>query len=168
MPIQKRRALKRFDSIGASVSSEATCPRSTKICSVSVMPMLSPAVAEVFVGAFQFSMLFTTPVLLPGEKTSVSPTFSEPASMRPAMMRRSSKRYTACTGKRSGRSLSGFGGSKESSMSVIVGPEYHFGFRTSDFGSVPAGSRCATLMPLRALIGMNARASSPMSFRNAV
>ena len=40
----------------------------------------------------QRSMLSTTLVLALGEKTSVSPTRSVPDSMRPAMMRRSSKR----------------------------------------------------------------------------
>ena len=42
--------------------------------------------------AAQRSMLFTTAVLLFGEKINLSPTRSVPDSMRPAMMRRSSKR----------------------------------------------------------------------------
>ena len=91
-PIQKSRALKRLLSIGASASCEATCPRSTKICSVSVMPIDSPATAEVFVGASHVSMLATTLVLWFGLKMSVSPTLSDPASMRPAMIRRLSNR----------------------------------------------------------------------------
>jgi hypothetical protein len=56
------------------------------------MPTLSPATATSDFGAFHFSMLATTEVLLFGEKTSVSPTLSEPDSIRPATIRRSSKR----------------------------------------------------------------------------
>ncbi len=70
-----------------------TWPRSTKICSVSVMPMDSPALGLVALPApAQRSMLATTLVLLLGEKTIWSPTLRVPDSMRPAMIRRASKR----------------------------------------------------------------------------
>ncbi len=64
-------------------SSAAMAPRSTNTCSVSVMPMLSPATAESRAGALHRSMVFTVLVLLLGEKTSRSPTWMRPLSTRP-------------------------------------------------------------------------------------
>src|SRR3954454_7224067 len=96
LPSQKTRALKLESSKGGAVSSATTEPRATKICSVKVMPIDSPAKAwvgdkrgaagfpesgcpggstpsepeEERGGTFQRSMVLTVLVLLVGEKTS--------------------------------------------------------------------------------------------------
>ena len=81
--------LKHADAEGRSAATE---PRSTNICSVSVIPTDSPALACSRDGAFQRSIVLTVLLLLPGQKISRSPTLMEPDSTRPARMRRSSKR----------------------------------------------------------------------------
>src|SRR4051794_13983764 len=109
LPSQNTRALKLESSNGGAASSATTEPRATKICSVKVMPMDSPADAmvgeesgwEVFPespfsgvcgecrgGTFQRSIVLTVLVLFVGENTSRSPTLIEPDSTRPAKIRR--------------------------------------------------------------------------------
>ncbi len=59
----------------------------------SVMPIDWPASASVGGGpGGQVSIVLTRAAWFPGEKISASPTFSRPDSMRPATMRRVSKR----------------------------------------------------------------------------
>src|ERR1051326_4914571 len=74
LPSQKSRALKLESSKGGALSSAATEPRATKICSVKVMPTDSPAEAVSLEGAFHRSIVFTVLVLLVGEKTSTEKT----------------------------------------------------------------------------------------------
>src|SRR6266496_160794 len=90
--IQNKRALKFDNSNGGAVSSAAIAPRLTKICSVKVMPIDSPATAESLAATFQRSILLTVLVLFVGEKINLSPTLILPDSIRPARIRRSSKR----------------------------------------------------------------------------